>query len=67
MVELPAPKKVNKKMRFDKIKSFSRVFFTGNNFKALRDYATRKKAPELPTSRGDSEKISGFGKFLFVI
>lgn len=54
-------------MRFDKIKSFTRVFFAGNSLRALRDYATKRKAPELPTSRGEKEKISAFGKFLFVI
>jgi hypothetical protein len=61
-----AEEKINNKMNFRNLKIFSRLFKPNNELKVLRNFSERKPAPELPTSRGDKQKISGFGKFLFV-
>lgn len=49
-----------------KLNSLSRLICNTNCLRITRNVATRRKAPELPTQRGQQIKISGFGKFLMV-
>lgn len=64
---MPAKRKQNKvEMNFKNFRVFSQLHKSNNGFKILRSYSERRPAPDLPTSRGEP-KISGFGKFLFVI
>lgn len=44
-----------------------KIFLKRNNdLRGLRNISERRPAPELPTSRGNKQKISGIGTFLFV-
>ncbi|XP_070501094.1 SURF1-like protein [Chironomus tepperi] len=51
----------------NKFNSLSRLICSANSLRITRNVATRRKAPELPTQRGQQMKVSGFGKFLMLI